>query len=142
MKQFSNDGRPRRREYSKLFKAQLVAQCGPAGASVGGVALAYGLHSNLVHRCIREARQDLAFMLSVGQGQPAAFVASLLPVRRLTARRPASRRTAMRLPQSAKLNGHDPHAYLKDVMNKLPTWLNTRIDELLPQHWTPEGIEA
>nr|WP_233252155.1 hypothetical protein [Limnohabitans sp. 2KL-17] len=35
------------------------------GASVGGVALAHGLHSNMVHRWIREARQDQAFRLSV-----------------------------------------------------------------------------
>jgi hypothetical protein len=48
----------------------------------------------------------------------------------------------MSLIQSAKLNGRDPHAYLKDVMDKLPTWPNSRIDELLPQHWTPAGISA
>jgi transposase len=41
----------------------------------------------------------------------------------------------MSLIQSAKLNGHDPHAYLKDVMDKLPTWPNSRIGELLPQRW-------
>ena len=43
----------------------------------------------------------------------------------------------MSLIQSAKLNGHDPHAYLKDVMDKLPTWPNSRIDELLPHRWQP-----
>jgi transposase len=41
----------------------------------------------------------------------------------------------MSLIQSAKLNGHDPYAYLKDVMDRLPTWPNSRIDELLPHHW-------
>lgn len=41
----------------------------------------------------------------------------------------------MSLIQSAKLNGHDPHAYLKDVMDRLPTWPNSRIDELLPHRW-------
>jgi transposase len=43
----------------------------------------------------------------------------------------------MSLIQSAKLNGHDPYAYLKDVMDKLPTWPNRRIDELLPHRWRP-----
>ena len=43
----------------------------------------------------------------------------------------------MSLVQSAKLNGHDPHAYLKDVMDKLPTWPNSRIEELLPHRWSP-----
>jgi hypothetical protein len=49
----------------------------------------------------------------------------------------AGRRAAavMSLIQSAKLNGHDPYAYLKDVMDKLPTWPNRRIDELLPHRW-------
>ena len=55
MEQFSNDGRPRRREYSKTFKAQVVAACAQPGASVGGVALSQGLHANMVHRWIREA---------------------------------------------------------------------------------------
>ena len=41
----------------------------------------------------------------------------------------------MSLIQSAKLNGHDPYAYLKDVMDKLPTWPNSRILELLPHRW-------
>ncbi|MFN7712542.1 MAG: IS66-like element accessory protein TnpA [Curvibacter sp.] len=80
MEQFSNDGRPRRREYSKAFKAQVVAQCRRPGASVGGVALAHGLHPNMVHRWIREARQDQAFALNLSQGEPAAFVALPLPV--------------------------------------------------------------
>jgi transposase len=40
----------------------------------------------------------------------------------------------MSLIQSAKLNGHDPYAYLKDVMDRLPTWPKSRIDELLPHH--------
>jgi len=55
MEQFSSEGRPRRREYSKAFKAQLVAACAQPGVSVGGVALSYGLHANMVHRWIREA---------------------------------------------------------------------------------------
>ena len=41
----------------------------------------------------------------------------------------------MSLIQSAKINGHDPQAYLRDVMDKLPTWPNSRISELLPHRW-------
>jgi transposase len=33
---------------------------------------------------------------------------------------------------TAKLNGIDPAAWLKDTLEKLPTWPNSRIDELLP----------
>lgn len=37
----------------------------------------------------------------------------------------------MNLVQSAKLHGHDPWACLNDVLTRLPTHLNSRIDELL-----------
>jgi hypothetical protein len=43
----------------------------------------------------------------------------------------------MSLVKSAKLNGHAPWAYLKDVLTRLPTQLNSRIDELLPHRWQP-----
>ncbi len=43
----------------------------------------------------------------------------------------------MSLVQSAKLNGHDPWAYLRDVLTRLPTQLNSRIEELLPHNWRP-----
>ena len=45
----------------------------------------------------------------------------------------------MSLVQSAKMHGHDPWAYLKDVLTRLPGHLNSRIDELLPHRWQPAG---
>jgi len=45
----------------------------------------------------------------------------------------------MSLVQSAKLNGLDPWAYLKDVLTRVPTHLNSRIDELLPHRWQPQA---
>jgi hypothetical protein len=39
--------------------------------------------------------------------------------------------------QSAKLNRHDPYAYLKDVLTRLPTHKARDIDELLPHRWAP-----
>ena len=41
----------------------------------------------------------------------------------------------MSLIQSARLNGHDPYAYLKDVLTRLPTHKASRIGELLPHRW-------
>ncbi|SMF94300.1 Transposase [Methylomagnum ishizawai] len=35
---------------------------------------------------------------------------------------------------TAKLNGLDPAAWLRDTLAKLPAWPNSRIDELLPFH--------
>ena len=49
---------------------------------------------------------------------------------------------AMSLIQSAKLNGHDPYAYLKDVLERLPTHPASRIEELLPHRWTAPVIGA
>jgi len=43
----------------------------------------------------------------------------------------------MSLIQSARLNGHDPYRYLKDVLERLPTQRASRIGELLPHSWTP-----
>ena len=41
----------------------------------------------------------------------------------------------MSLLQSAKLHGHDPWVYLKDVLTRLPGHMNSRIEELLPHRW-------
>jgi transposase len=57
-------------------------------------------------------RSNWLFAGSLGAGQRAAAVMSLI--------------------QSAKLNGHDPYAYLKNVLTRLPTHKNSQIDELLP----------
>jgi hypothetical protein len=43
----------------------------------------------------------------------------------------------MSLVHSAKINGRDPYAYLKDVLERLPTQPASRIEELLPHRWTP-----
>jgi len=45
----------------------------------------------------------------------------------------------MSLLQSAKLSGHEPWAYLKDVLTRLLTQLNSRIEELLPHRWQTAG---
>ena len=44
----------------------------------------------------------------------------------------------MSLIQSAKLNGHDPYAYMKDILTRLPTQRNSQIEDLLPHRWTPQ----
>jgi transposase len=43
----------------------------------------------------------------------------------------------MSLIGSAKMNGLDPYAYLKDVLERLPTHPYSSIDELLPHRWQP-----
>ncbi len=41
----------------------------------------------------------------------------------------------MSLIQSARMNGHDPYAYLKDVLTRLPTQQANQITELLQHRW-------
>ena len=43
----------------------------------------------------------------------------------------------MSLIHSAKLNGLDPYAYMRDVLERLPTLPASHIAELLPHHWQP-----
>ena len=43
----------------------------------------------------------------------------------------------MTLIESAKLNGHDPWAYLKDVFERLPTLKQRDLEQLLPYNWRP-----
>jgi transposase len=45
----------------------------------------------------------------------------------------------MSLIESAKLNGHDPWAYLKDVFERLPTLKNRDLAQLLPHNWRARG---
>lgn len=56
---------------------------------------------------------------------------------------PAGRRACaiMSLLATAKANGHDPHAWLSDVLERLPTTKDRDIDALLPHRWSagPEG---
>ncbi len=68
-------------------------------------------------RSIAIGRSNWLFAGSLRAGQRAAAVMSLI--------------------QSAKLNGHDPYTYLKDVLTRLPTHKNNLIEELLPHRWTP-----
>ncbi len=71
-------------------------------------------------RPIAIGRNNWLFAGSLRAGQRAAAVMSLI--------------------QSARLNGHDPYAYLKDVLARLPTQLASRIDELLPHRWQPAAL--
>jgi transposase len=76
-------------------------------------------------RPIALGRANWLFAGSLRGGQRAAAVMSLI--------------------QSARLNGHDPYAYLRDVLERLPTQPNSRIDELLPHRWNSgnaQGLRA
>ena len=43
----------------------------------------------------------------------------------------------MSLIQSARMNGHDPYAYLKDILTRLPTQQASDITEFLLHKWAP-----
>ena len=41
---------------------------------------------------------------------------------------------------SVLLNGIEPFAYLCDVLEKLPTWPNKKLHELLPWNWKKSAL--
>ncbi|WP_416136191.1 transposase domain-containing protein [Aquabacterium sp. A7-Y] len=45
----------------------------------------------------------------------------------------------MSLVQSARLHGHEPWVYLKNVLQRLPLHPFHRIEELLPHLWQPQA---
>jgi len=44
---------------------------------------------------------------------------------------------AFSLIETCKLNGIEPFAYLKDVLERLPSYPINRVAELLPFNWKP-----
>lgn len=62
-------------------------------------------------------RKNWLFAGTLAAGQRAAVITSLI--------------------QTAKLNGHDPYAYLKDILQRLPTQRASEIGQLLPHRWSP-----
>ena len=48
---------PRRRSYSKSFKARVIQECAQPGASIASIALSHSLNANLVHKWIRVQEQ-------------------------------------------------------------------------------------
>jgi len=81
------------------------------------------IDNNWVENQIRPwalGRSNWLFAGSLRSGQRAAAIMSLI--------------------QSAKLNGHDPYAYLKDVLRRLPTQKNNAIEELLLHNWKPVTV--
>ena len=47
----------------------------------------------------------------------------------------ACRQVACRVVQPARLNGHDPNAYLRDVLQRLRAQLARQVEELLLHRW-------
>jgi len=66
-------------------------------------------------------RKNWLFAGTLAAGQRAAAITSLI--------------------QSAKLNGHDPYAYIKDMLTRLPTHRARDIDELLPHRWVAPSTD-
>jgi transposase len=71
-------------------------------------------------RPVALGRSNWLFAGSLRAGQRAAAIMSLI--------------------QSAKLNGHEPYRYLKDVLERLPTQPASRLEELLPHRWEPAVV--
>lgn len=80
------------------------------------------IDNNAVERAIRPVAQGRAnwlFVASERGGRAAAALYSLI--------------------QSASANGHNPYAYLRDVLSRLPATKARDIDSLLPHLWQPQS---
>jgi transposase len=80
---------------------------------------------------IDNTTSGIEFDLGHSVGATGLFVGSQLAGERAA--------VVMSLLQSAKLNGHKPCAYLKDVLTRLPTQLNSEIEQLQPNRWQLAG---
>lgn len=82
----------------------------------------YPIDNNPIENAIRPialGRKNWLFAGSETAGQRAATIMSLLA--------------------TAKANGNDPHAWLTDVLTRLPTTKDRDIETLLPHRWQPAG---
>ena len=82
----------------------------------------YPIDNNPIENAIRPValgRKNWLFAGSESAGRRAAAIMSLLA--------------------TAKANGQDPHAWLTDVLTRLPTTLDRDLDTLLPHRWQPAG---
>ena len=43
---------------------------------------------------------------------------------------------------TAKANDHEPHAWVTDVLTRLPSALDCDTDSLLPHRWQPASLTA
>jgi len=80
------------------------------------------IHNNDAERALRQVaigRKNWLFAGSERGGRAAAVIYSLI--------------------ETAKARGHDPQAYLADVLERLPTTLARDIDQLLPHAWKPRA---
>ena len=66
----AGDQRATRRRYSKVMKAQVMAECELPGASVARVAMSHGINANVVHGWRKLAREASA----AAQAHPREFV--------------------------------------------------------------------
>ena len=81
-------------------------------------------HLNLIHPLVVQVLggREVEYLQSLEAGERAAVVLSLI--------------------ESAKLNGHDPWAYMKDVFERLPTLKQRDLAQLLPHNWRAPGMAA
>lgn len=82
----------------------------------------YPIDNNPIENAIRPValgRKNWLFAGSEAAGRRAAAIMSLLA--------------------TAKANGHEPHAWLSDVLERLPTTLDRNIGTLLPHRWINAG---
>jgi transposase len=95
------------------FRAAETAVLAPtANGSLLPLSVEYGVSQALLRDV---GRSNWLFAGSLRAGKHVAAIMSLL--------------------HSTGINGHDPYAYFKDALDRLPTHPASKIDQLLPHQW-------
>jgi transposase len=120
-----------------LYKWMVLQKQQVPGGSATAKALDYSLRRwDALTRFLADGRFPVDNNHLEGQIRPIAvgkhnwlFAGSLRAGKRAAA--------VMTLVNSARLSGHDPFAYMKDILERLPTQKMAAIGELLPHRWQP-----
>lgn len=106
-----------RRKHSTQLRSRELAECAQPSASVAAVAMAHGLNANLVHKW----RQ-----IAAGGSTPT-------PLEQVC--KGSGEFVALALSPQGAVPAADIRIELRRVLTRLPTQLNSKIEELLPHHW-------
>ena len=139
-----SEGEPGRRHHDRALKARLVELSLQPGASASAIAREHGINANLLFTWRREFRRA-----ETSAGNTAcAVAASGVAIGRknyLHLGSDAGGNSAAviyTLIGSAKLNGIDPQAYLRHVLDRIADHPSNRIDKLLPWAVAGELVKA